>query len=62
MEYGGGPIQGRSQDWYWGGGGGPKVATVSDGGMPSGIFHVIMLLPRQSIRLCTLYRDERHCV
>ena len=28
-----------------GGGGRPKVANVSAGGMPSGIFHVIMLLP-----------------
>ena len=26
-----------------GGGGGPKVVNVSAGGMPSGIFHVIML-------------------
>ena len=34
------------QDWYrpMVGAGGPKVANVSAGGMPSGIFHVIMLL------------------
>ena len=36
-------IQGHSQDWYWGGG--PKVANVSAGCMPSEIVHVVMVLP-----------------
>ena len=35
-------IQGHSQDWY---GGGPKVANVSAGCMPSEIVHVVMVRP-----------------